>query len=91
MTDTKRLTDAQVLIAEECDAVKAMLLEKNANYGNSALDPLRVFSKADNVEQIKVRLDDKISRLKRGDAAGEDVEFDMIGYLILLRVARRMK
>ena len=64
------------LIAAECDAIKAMLLEKNAAYGDSALDPLRVFSKADPVEQIKVRLDDKISRLARGSAAGEDVELD---------------
>jgi len=79
------------LIASECDAVKAMLLEKNAAYGDSALDPLRIFSKADPVEQIKVRLDDKLSRLARGSAAGEDVELDLLGYLVLLRVARRTR
>lgn len=42
------------------------------------------------VEQIRVRLDDKLSRLARGSAAGEDVELDLLGYLILLRVARKM-
>lgn len=86
MTD---LNDDQKQIADECDAVKAMLLDKNKNYGNSALDPVRVFSKADTVEQILVRLDDKLSRLKRGAEAGEDITLDIIGYLVLLRIAKR--
>lgn len=83
------LTAPEQAIVEECNALRDMLLQKNAAYGNSALDPLRVFSKADPVEQILVRLDDKLSRLKRGSAAGEDVERDIMGYLILLRIARR--
>jgi hypothetical protein len=82
-------TLASSLIVNECDAIKAMLLEKNAAYGNSALNPLRVFSKADSAEQIKVRIDDKLSRLARGSAAGEDTIADLIGYLILLRIATR--
>jgi hypothetical protein len=77
-------------IEDECDAVKAMLLQKNAAYGNSATNPIRIFSKADPLEQIRVRIDDKLSRLARGSAAGEDVELDLIGYLILLRVARQV-
>jgi hypothetical protein len=87
----ENLTDHQRLIADECDALKAMLLEKNRCYGSSALDPVRIFSKADPVEQILVRLDDKLSRIARGSAAGEDVEFDLVGYLILLRVARQLQ
>lgn len=79
------------LIADECYALRDLLIEKNLAYGNSALDPLRVFSKADPEEQIRVRLDDKLSRLSRGSAAGEDVEKDLLGYLILLRVARRLR
>lgn len=84
------LTETQKLIADECDAIKAMLLEKNKAYGNSAIEPLRVFSRADPEEQIRVRLDDKLSRIARGSAAGEDVEKDMLGYLVLMRVARRL-
>lgn len=76
-----------VKIAQELQDIGNMLLEKNAAYGNSALDPVRIFSKADPVEQIKVRLDDKLSRLSRGANAGEDVIRDLIGYLILLRVS----
>lgn len=85
------LTDHQRLIAAECDALKAMLMEKNRAYGSSALDPVRIFSKAGPVEQILVRIDDKLSRLARGTAAGEDVENDLCGYLILLRVARKIQ
>jgi hypothetical protein len=78
-------------IVAECDSIKAILLAKNKAYGNSALNPLRIFSKADPVEQIKVRLDDKLSRISRGVAAGEDVTLDLIGYLILLRIAEKKR
>ena len=78
------------LIEQECDSIKALLLAKNRAYGNSALDPVRIFSKADPVEQIRVLIDDKLSRLSRGSAAGEDVEQDLLGYLVLLRVARKL-
>lgn len=84
------VVDVQAAIAEECNAIREMLLEKNRAYGNSALDPLRIFSKADPEEQIRVRIDDKLSRLARGSSAGEDVELDLVGYLVLLRVARRL-
>lgn len=82
--------DIRTLIEAECDAVKRMLVAKNDAYGNSALDPVRIFSKADPEEQIRVRIDDKISRLARGSDAGEDVELDLIGYLVLLRIARQI-
>ena len=83
------LTSTQSAIAEECDAIKKMLLEKNLAYGNSAIDPVRIFSKASAEEQILVRIDDKISRLARGEVAGEDVFLDLLGYIVLLRVARK--
>lgn len=83
--------DIESMIAAECDALKQMLVEKNRAYGNSALDPVRIFSKAAPVEQILVRIDDKLSRLSRGHAAGEDVEQDLLGYLILLRIARKQE
>lgn len=79
------------MIANECDALKALLIRKNVAYGDSALDPVRIFSKADPIEQIRVRLDDKLSRLARGSADDEDVEQDLLGYLILLRIARRKR
>jgi hypothetical protein len=65
-----------------------MLKEKNQAYGNSALNPVRIFSKADTKEQLKVRIDDKLSRLARGtEYPGDDTIDDLIGYLILLKLA----
>lgn len=83
------LTEVQAAIVAECNALAEMLLEKNRAYGNSALEPVRIFSRADAVEQLLVRIDDKLSRLMRGSAAGEDVVQDLLGYLVLLRVAQR--
>ena len=78
-------------ITDELEQIRTLLLRKNADYGNSALDPVRVFSTAAPTEQLKVRIDDKLSRLMRGTASGEDVVLDLIGYLVLLRIAERNK
>lgn len=75
-------------IAETCDAIKAMLLEKNRAYGNSATEPVRIFSSASPEEQLLVRIDDKLSRIARGKEMGEDVIDDLIGYLVLLKIVR---
>lgn len=87
MTDDA-LTETQQSIVEECRRVAELLVAKNRAYGDSALDPLRVFSRADPVEQLRVRIDDKLSRIARGDSAGEDTVLDLLGYLVLLRVAQ---
>jgi len=79
------------LIAEECYALRDLLIAKNKAYGNAALEPVRIFSKASTEEQLLVRIDDKLSRLVRGSDAGEDVVQDLLGYLVLLRIARRLK
>lgn len=70
------------------NGIAELLIDKNRRYGNSALDPVRIFSKADPVEQIRVRIDDKLSRIVRGEADdGEDAVTDLTGYLVLLKVA----
>lgn len=77
-------------IIQVLDEVRDMLLAKNAAYGNSALAPLRVFSRAPPDEQLRVRIDDKLSRLARGSVDGtEDTVLDLLGYLVLLRVQQR--
>lgn len=92
------LSDAQKMISEECDAVKNLLIAKNREYGNSALEPINVFSNLSAEEQIRVRIDDKLKRLHNiafemegRSVIHEDTEQDLIGYLVLLRVARRWK
>lgn len=63
-----------------------LLIAKNKQYANSALDPIRVFSKADRTEQLRVRADDKLSRIRNGDVS-EDAVMDLCGYLILMKIA----
>lgn len=61
-----------------------MLKSKNRQYGNSIVKPVRIFSKASVGEQIKVRIDDKIARIVRGDGCiTEDTRRDLIGYLLI--------
>jgi hypothetical protein len=78
-------------IITECLDIAEMLIKKNISYGDSALSPIRIFSQADNQEQIKIRIDDKINRIKNGSGfAGDNDIDDMIGYLILLKIAKRL-
>lgn len=71
------------------DNIANMLISKNEKYGNSALEPKRIFSKASSVEQILVRIDDKLSRIaNQSELEDEDVYMDLIGYLILLKIAK---
>ena len=82
----------QLEIASVCDQIKDLLLKKNSRYGNSALDPVRIFSNASPSDQLLVRIDDKLSRIKRGAglvATDEDVINDLIGYLVLLKVSMK--
>ena len=82
--------ESAMRIARECDRIKATLLEKHMQYGRSATDPVRIFSDCPADEQLRVRIDDKLSRIVRGDGSGdEDAIFDLIGYLILLRIVNR--
>ena len=87
------MNNTQELIEEECETIKAVLLKKNKEYGDSAINPVRIFSKADPIEQINVRIDDKLSRInnKRIKEIEEDTELDLIGYLILKCVANKIK
>lgn len=72
------------------DGIAEMLIEKNIKYGNSALEPKRIFSKADSTEQIKVRIDDKLSRIANQNLEDdEDVIQDLIGYLVLLKISQQ--
>ncbi len=76
-------------ILTNCMAIAQMLIEKNISYGDSALSPVRIFSKANSIEQLHVRIDDKLSRLMKGtDMVGDNDIDDLIGYLILLKVAK---
>ena len=83
------MAETQNEIRAICDEVKELLCQKNEKYGDSPLSPCRVFSKASAVEQLLVRIDDKINRIQKGAgllANDEDVVMDLIGYLVLLKI-----
>lgn len=74
-------------IAETGLGIIELLLQKNAAYGDSARNPVECFAKGiDTRTRMGVRMDDKISRLMRGDNStfNEDAVTDLAGYLILL-------
>ena len=68
-----------------------MLIAKNQKYGNSAIEPLGIFSELTPEEGLKVRIDDKLKRIKNGslDKDDEDVINDLIGYLVLLKILHK--
>tara|TARA_B100000945_G_scaffold148971_1_gene119361 strand:+ start:6066 stop:6449 length:384 start_codon:yes stop_codon:yes gene_type:complete len=83
------MPESEMKISGVCDDIKELLINKNRKYGNSALKPCRVFSKASPVEQLLVRIDDKLNRIMQGAgllANDEDVVNDLIGYLVLLKI-----
>ena len=72
--------------------IRELLLSKNASYGNSALQPIGIFARGNPVEQIDVRIDDKLNRIKNGhEYNGDDTIKDLIGYLILRLVVTKME
>lgn len=87
--DSNKIPNTQDLISKICDEIKEFLINKNIAYGDSAVNPIRIFAKSDAIEQINVRIDDKINRFLQGTKyPGDDDELDLIGYLILKRVAK---
>lgn len=83
------MTQTQKDIERISRQVSDLLISKNKSYGDSALNPSRIFSKADRVQQLLVRIDDKLSRIQNGhDWPGDNDIDDLIGYLILLKIAK---
>tara|TARA_R100001463_G_scaffold91677_1_gene146369 strand:- start:334 stop:624 length:291 start_codon:yes stop_codon:yes gene_type:complete len=69
-----------------------LLVLKNEQYGDSALNPVGIFANGSAEELIRVRMDDKISRLAMGHDAiekDEDIFLDLAGYCVLWLVAKR--
>ena len=83
------MTKISAKIANTCEDIKTMLLEKNLKYGNSAVEPVNIFSKQDNAAAIRARIDDKLSRIANSglNVDTEDTLSDLIGYMILLKIA----
>lgn len=78
------MTESQNKIKTICDGMKDLLLYKNEKYGDSAIHPNNVFYKGDSTNSIKIRLDDKIGRVKNCEETRVNDVADIIGYCVLL-------
>lgn len=86
----KRIEDCttEELIIFECEALKHMLLSKNAAYGDAVHQRGPLFD-VDPILGIQARINDKLRRLQNKgiNDLTEDSISDLIGYLIHLRIA----
>tara|TARA_R100000988_G_scaffold96331_3_gene63062 strand:- start:2898 stop:3263 length:366 start_codon:yes stop_codon:yes gene_type:complete len=83
------MKETESLIKEVCKSVQKLLIQKNKNYGDSAISPSNIFCKLSAVDSICARIDDKLMRIKNVgiNDETEDTVTDLIGYLVLLKVA----
>ena len=80
-------TDLEIItITKE---IQELLISKNEAYGDSALNPANIFATGSAVENLASRIDDKLMRIKNKGISDEteDTVSDLIGYLILLKIA----
>lgn len=81
------ISESQKKIIEVCDSMKDLLLYKNEKYGDSALNPNNIFYKGDSTNSIKIRLDDKIGRIRNCEETRINDVCDVIGYCTLLLIS----
>ena len=79
--------ETQKKITTVCDNMASLLIEKNERYGDSALSPINIFSKDCASDSVRIRLDDKLSRVANSSELRANDIYDLIGYLILLSIA----
>ena len=84
MTKEKPVNETQENIQTVLNSLQSFLFEKNKRYGNSALNPLGIFSKTGASGGLNVRADDKLSRIKNSDELRKNDVVDLMGYLTFI-------
>lgn len=74
---------------EVLDSLFEFLSAKNKNYGNSALEPIGIFSKGGAEDGILRRMDDKLNRIKNSDVLRKNDIVDLMGYLAILCINKK--
>lgn len=90
--------NTEVIMVEEAIKIVFTLIRKNRDYGSSVFDAPRLTPHLDPGVAIDVRLSDKLNRLEQLSRTDpeiksesiDDTKLDIIGYLILQRVHRRL-
>ena len=87
--ETGDLPPTQQKIHEIMGAMKDLLLYKNQKYGDSAINPKKIFYKGDATNSILIRLDDKLGRVMSNTEEKPRVNdvADIIGYCVLLLIS----
>lgn len=85
----RELPPTQQKIHEIMGAMTDLLLYKNQKYGDSAINPKKIFYKGDSTNSILIRLDDKIGRVMSNTEEKPRVNdvCDIIGYCTLLLIS----
>lgn len=73
--------DAVNQFKEITDSIASLLQYKNEKYGNSALDPLKIFG---GKCKVGTRIDDKLARIKNSKELLKNDISDLIGYAVLI-------
>ncbi len=81
--------NTQEKIVDVLDGMEDLLLYKNSKYGDSAINPKKIFYKGDSTNSILIRLDDKIGRVMSNPDEKPRVNdvCDIIGYCTLLLIS----
>ena len=85
----KVVNETQQKIKDILSGMTDLLLYKNKKYGDSSINPKKIFYKGDSTNSILVRLDDKIGRVMSNTEEKPRVNdvADIIGYCTLLLVS----
>ena len=82
-------TLTQQRIKEIMGSMTDLLIYKNRKYGDSAINPKKIFYKGDSTNSILIRLDDKLGRViaNPDDKPRINDVCDIIGYCTLLLIS----
>lgn len=82
------MIDREREISSIFDGLKALIVEKNKRYGDSALEPVRLFAtRIEPGDAIRIRLDDKLARVRNSGELRKNDVADLMGYLCLLCIS----
>jgi hypothetical protein len=89
MDEAALYTPTQQKIKDVLEGMKNLLLYKNRKYGDSAINPKKIFYKGDSTNSILIRLDDKLGRVMSNTEEKPRVNdvADIIGYCTLLLIS----
>jgi len=82
------MIDQEENITSVLNSLCDLIVEKNRRYGDSALEPVRLFApRIEPGDAIRIRLDDKLARVRNSGELRKNDVADIMGYLCLLCIS----